>query len=85
MYNFTKLDLNDTFRLCMTMLDAELTPMNAFAMLKAVLAGALNCEKNYTIDGIELELYQFKMQCRDGLNKDAEQWADELIDLWVKS
>tara|TARA_R100000541_G_scaffold32614_1_gene41343 strand:- start:46 stop:255 length:210 start_codon:yes stop_codon:yes gene_type:complete len=69
----------------MTMMDAELTPKNAFAMLKAVLAGALNASKGYTIDGIELELYQFKMQCRAGLNKDAVEWADELIDLWVNS
>ena len=80
MYNFTTLQLDDTFRLMMVALDSELSPETAFNLLK----GALN-RVDYTIDGIELELYQFKMQCRDGLNKDAEQWANELINLWVKS
>ena len=78
--NFTTINTDNTFSLCMAMLNAELTAENAFSMLKSVLNTV-----DYTIDGIELELYQFKMQCRDGLNKDAELWANELIDLWVNS
>ena len=78
--NFTKLEITDTFGLAMLALDSELSPMNAFELLKC----ALN-RVDYTIDGIELELYKFKTQCRDGLNKDAEKWADELLNLWVNS
>jgi hypothetical protein len=47
-------------------------------MLKSSLVSA-----DYEIDAIELELYQVKQQCRNGLNKDAETWAQGLIDQWV--
>ena len=80
MTTFTKTNTDNLFGLSMAMYYAKLKPNDAHELLKSALSNS-----KYEIDGIELELYQFKMQCRDGLNKEAEQWADSLIDLWVNS
>jgi len=76
MINFTETNTTDLLGLCLRMYSANLTEANAFEMLKV----SLPC---YTIDTIELELYAFKMQCRNGLSHDAVIWADNLIDIWT--
>ena len=74
--NFTKCNTADLLGLCLRMYDANLTEANAFEMIKVSLV-------SYTIADIELELYAFKMQCRNGLSHDAVIWADNLLDIWI--
>lgn len=78
METFTRTNTNSVLTLCLTMYHADLNPVASFEMLKASLVSA-----DYEIDAIELELYQVKQQCRNGLNKGAETWAQGLIDQWV--
>ena len=78
MTTFTRTNTNNVLTLCLTMYHADLNPVASFEMLKASLVSS-----DYEIDAIELELYQVKQQCRNGLNKDAETWAQGLIDQWV--
>jgi hypothetical protein len=78
MKSFTETNTQNVLGLCLTMYHADLNPVASFEMLKASLMS-----NDYGIDEIELELYQVKQQCRNGLNKDAETWAQGLIDQWV--
>ena len=68
---------NDVHGLCLCMLHAGLDTQTAFAMLKNSL------EWDYDLDKVELDLYRTSIDFRNGLNRNAEQWALNLRDAWA--
>ena len=74
---FTNTRATNLHGLCLCMLDAGLDTKTSFAMLKSSL------ETEYDLDKVELELYRTAIDFRNGLNRNAEQWALNLRDAWA--
>lgn len=77
-FTFTETNCGNVHSLCLVMLDAGLSTVQAFEMLKVAL------HNDYELDMVELELYRVAMDFRNGLNRNAEQWALDLRAAWYK-